>query len=317
MCKMAVTSASDWVLCNRPYGKKTMTHAKKILLLGADGQVGWELQRSLLPLGQIVPVDRAQCDLAQLDQVSSLLAQIKPELIVNAAAYTAVDQAEQEPEAARQLNSALPACLAEYARASGALLVDYSTDYVFDGGKSSPYLESDTPSAINVYGQSKQDGLQAIVDSGCRHLVLRVSWVYSKRGKNFLNTIMRLAGERDELSVVADQIGAPTPADLIADVTAHATRAILNGSARGGVYNLVPEGVTSWHGFAVEIVRLAHNAGYPLKLQPENIRPITTAEYPTPAHRPANSRLDTGKLKDTFHINLPNWRTPLQRFINQ
>lgn len=294
-----------------------MTHAKKILLLGADGQVGWELQRSLLTLGQIVPVDRAQCDLAQLDRVNRLLGEIKPEIIVNAAAYTAVDQAEQEPEAARQLNSALPACLAEYARNSGVLLVDYSTDYVFDGGKSSPYLESDMPSAINVYGQSKQDGLQAIVDSGCRHLILRVSWVYSKRGKNFLNTIMRLAGERDELSVVADQIGAPTPADLIADVTAHAMRAILNGSARGGVYNLVPEGVTSWHGFAVEIVRQAHNAGYPLKLQPENIKPITTAEYPTPAHRPANSQLDTGKLKDTFHINLPNWQTPLQRLINQ
>ena len=294
-----------------------MTQAKKILLLGADGQVGWELQRSLLPLGQIVPVDRAQCDLAQLDRVSSLLEETRPATIVNAAAYTAVDQAEQEPEAARQLNSALPACLAEYARVSGALLVDYSTDYVFDGCKLAPYLESDTASAVNVYGQSKQEGLCAIIDSGCRHLVLRVSWVYSRRGKNFLNTMMRLASERDGLSVVADQIGAPTSADLIADVTAHAMRGILNGSTQGGVYNLVPDGVTSWHGFAVEIVRQAHNAGYPLKLRPENIKPVTTAEYPTSAKRPANSRLDTNKLKDAFHINLPQWQSPLQRLINQ
>jgi len=294
-----------------------MTQAKKILLLGANGQVGWELQRSLVTLGQITPVDRDQCDLAQLDRVTGLLEEIKPEIVVNAAAYTAVDQAEQEPEAARQLNSALPACLAEYARASDALLVDYSTDYVFDGCKPAPYLESDTASAVNVYGQSKQDGLSAIIDSGCRHLVLRVSWVYSKRGKNFLNTMMRLASEREALSVVADQIGAPTSADLIADVTAQAVRAILNDSAQGGVYNLVPDGVTSWHGFAVEIIRQAHNAGYQLKLRAENIKPITTAEYPTPANRPTNSRLDTGKLKDTFYINLPNWQTPLQRMISQ
>ncbi len=294
-----------------------MTCEKKILLLGADGQVGWELQRSLLPLGQIVPVDRPQCDLAQLEHVNTLLEKTRPEMIVNAAAYTAVDRAEQEPEAARQLNSALPACLAEYARASGALLVDYSTDYVFDGCKPAPYQESDTASAVNVYGQSKQEGLCAIIDSGCRHLVLRVSWVYSRRGKNFLNTMMHLASERDELSVVADQIGTPTSADLIADVTAHAMQAILNGGTQGGVYNLVPDGVTSWHGFAVEIVQQAHNAGFSLKLRPENIRPVTTAEYPTLAQRPANSRLDTSKLKDTFHINLPQWQSSLPRLINQ
>jgi dTDP-4-dehydrorhamnose reductase len=291
--------------------------ATNILLLGADGQVGWELRRSLLGVGAVTAVTRPDCTLTNKDAVAALVKAKKPDTIINAAAYTAVDQAESESEQAYALNRNLPALLGELARQRNMLIVDYSTDYVFDGSNPAPYIETDTTSPVNLYGASKLAGLRALQDSNCRHLVFRVSWVYSARRSNFIKTILRLAAERDELSIVSDQIGAPTPASLIADITAHALLLLDQNLDHEGVYHLAPTGQTSWYGLAQHVVRQALFLGMPLKLQPEDIKPTPTSGYPTPAKRPANSLMNTDKLQSTFQLHLPNWRDPLEHLLGE
>lgn len=291
--------------------------APDILLLGAHGQVGWELSRALAPLGRVTAVTRRECDVTAPAAVHQLIAACRPAVIVNATAYTAVDKAESEPELATLINTSVPALLADEAKRRGALLVDYSTDYVFDGSKPARYEEGDATAPLSVYGRTKLDGLRAIEASGCRHLVFRVSWVYGARGGNFLRTILRLAREREQLSVVADQFGAPTAAELIADVTADCLLLLTHGRGAEGLYHLAPAGETSWHGFASAIVHEASAAGMALKLVPEQIRAITTADYPTAARRPANSRLATDKLQRTFGLALPSWESALPRIVRE
>jgi len=292
----------------------------KILLLGADGQVGWELRRALLPLGDVLPTTRADVDLSNLALVRDAVCRHGPDIIVNAAAYTAVDKAEAEPERANRINAEAVAVLAEETSRLGGWLVHYSTDYVFDGQKAAPYVETDTTGPLNAYGSSKLRGEVAIRDSGCRHLIFRTSWVYAPRGNNFPRTILRLAQTRDEVRVVSDQIGAPTAADLIADVSALALAQALRApegapSGLGGTYHLTAAGQTSWHAFAVHILRLATAQGYSLKVAPDRVAPIPTAAYPTAAKRIANSRLATDKLRATFGLSLPSWETGAARFM--
>jgi len=294
--------------------------APRILLLGADGQVGWELRRSLLPLGDVRPCTRQQADFSDLPALRALLAREQPQIIVNAAAYTAVDQAEREPAAAQRINAEAPAVLADYAAASGAWLLHYSTDYVFDGSKPAPYVETDAPNPQSAYGRSKLEGEQAIAASGCRHLILRTSWVYAARGGNFAKTMLRLAAERERLRVIADQFGAPTSAELIADVTALLIQRLRHDPAPerfSGLYHLTAQGATSWHGYARWVIEHARSRGWALRCAPENIDAITTADYPLPAPRPANSRLDCGKLQTTFDLHLPPWQTQVQRLIDE
>lgn len=293
----------------------------RVLLLGADGQVGWELRRALLPLGDVLPCSRAQADLRDLDKLRALLERAQPDCIVNAAAYTAVDKAETELELAQRVNAAAPGLLADWAAAHDAWLVHYSTDYVFDGSKPAPYTEDDAPNPQSVYGQSKLAGEQAIAASGCRHLILRTSWVYAARGSNFAKTMLRLAAERDSLRVIADQFGAPTSAELIADVTAlllHRLRtdAQLAGRA-SGIYHLTAQGSTSWHGYAQFVIAQAAARGMALRCTPDAVQAITTADYPLPAPRPANSRLACAKLQTTFTLHLPPWQTQVQRLIDE
>jgi len=288
-----------------------------ILLLGADGQVGWELRRSLLSVGKVTAVTRQDCSLTDKAAVTALVASHKPDVIVNAAAYTAVDLAESESEQAYALNRDLPALLSELAQQRDILVVDYSTDYVFDGSKSEPYFEHDITAPANIYGASKLAGLQALQASGCRHLVFRVSWVYSARRSNFIKTILRLAAERDELSIVSDQIGSPTPASLIADVTANCLLLLAAGIGKEGVYHLAPAGQTSWRGLAQEIVRHAQALGMPLTIKPADIKPTPTSGYPTPAQRPANSVMNTDKLQRTFQLQLPDWQEPLAHLLRE
>lgn len=290
--------------------------AVNILLLGADGQVGWELRRSLLSVGAITAVARAGCELTDKTAVTDLVAATRPDIIVNAAAYTAVDLAERETARAWSLNRDLPELLGQLARARNALVVDYSTDYVFDGSKVGRYLESDAISPVNAYGASKLAGLQALQSSACRHLVFRVSWVYSARRSNFVTTILRLAAERNELNVVNDQIGSPTPASLIADITANVLSLRANGIGQEGVYHLAPGGQTSWHGLAQHIVSHAATAGMALRLKSGDVKPTPTSGYPTPAKRPANSLMDTTKLQRTFKLRLPDWQQPLDYLLN-
>lgn len=278
----------------------------KILLTGKNGQVGWELQRALASLGEVIACDRSELDLANPDKIVALVREAKPQIIVNAAAYTAVDKAESEPEPAHAINARAPGILAEEAKKLGALLVHYSTDYVFDGTKTEPYTEEDAPNPISVYGRSKLAGEQAIQSSGCRHLIFRTSWVYGPRGKNFLLTILRLAKERDELRIVSDQIGAPTTSALIADVTAQILRAF--SPEKQGLYNLTATGSVSWYGFAQAIV---HTAGLTAK-----VTPIPTSEYPTPARRPSSSLLNTALLRQRFGIALPSWEDGLKTYFN-
>ena len=296
--------------------------APRILLLGADGQVGWELRRALLPLGEVVPTTRAQADLSDLDPTGlrALLARERPQVIVNAAAYTAVDKAEAEPALAQRINAEAPQVLAEYAAAQGAWLLHYSTDYVFDGTKPGAYTERDAPNPQSAYGRSKLAGEQAIAASGCRHLILRTSWVYAARGGNFAKTMLRLAAERDSLRVVADQFGAPTSAELIADVSAHALHHALHapgGTSCSGLYHLSAQGSTSWHGYAQHVLAQAAARGMALRCTPDAVQPIATADYPLPAPRPANSRLDCSKLQTTFGLHLPPWQTQVQRLIDE
>lgn len=278
----------------------------KILLTGTNGQVGYELERSLQGLGEVIAVDRSQMDLADLRQVREVIRRIKPDLIVNPAAYTAVDQAEREPDLAMRINGEAPAVMAEEAKKIGAGIIHYSTDYVFDGTKASPYLESDPACPINVYGATKLAGEQAIQSAGVPHLILRTSWVYGMRGKNFLLTVMRLAQERDELRIVGDQFGAPTWCRTIADTTAQII-ARLDGDIGGemaGIYHLTAQGGTSWYGFTEAI--LAH----PSIVNRPVVTPIRTEEYPLPARRPRSSLLSAERLQ-LMDVHLPDWRLAL------
>lgn len=290
---------------------------KKILLLGKDGQVGWELQRALAPLGILTALNRAECDLADASQLQAVLEQHEPEVIVNAAAYTAVDKAEEDRDNARRINVDAVAELALYAREMGSLLVHYSTDYVFDGTKPEAYVEDDITNPLSVYGQSKLAGENRIRDALCRHLIFRTSWVYAARGGNFAKTMLRLAQERTTLNVIDDQIGAPTSAELIADVTAHAMRDVLSGRAPGGTYHLAAAGETSWYGYAKLVTDYARSQGVTLALPPGGLKPIPAAEYPLPAKRPQNSRLNTHLLERSFALKLPCWEDGVRRVLNE
>lgn len=285
----------------------------KILLLGRTGQVGFELHRVLAPLGTTQAPDRKVLDLFEEKSVAACLADSKPELIVNAAAWTAVDAAEQQPEAAWRLNAGLPKQLADYARAHGIRLVHYSSDYVYPGSGDEPWTETSATAPLNIYGQTKLAGDEAIIGSGADHFIFRTSWVYSARGNNFMKTMLRLAQDKSELNIVADQIGAPTPARLIAQITALA----IYTNLEPGIYHLAPRGETSWHGFAQEIFRLAHQAGASLAMGPEDARPIPTRDYPTPATRPLNSRMDVSKLERALNVQLPDWRNQLALTLNE
>jgi dTDP-4-dehydrorhamnose reductase len=288
-----------------------------ILLLGKDGQVGWELQRALAPLGRITACDQNACDLGDAQATRELVRSIHPDVIVNAAAYTAVDRAESERDLAWAVNATAPGLLAEEAVRLGAWLVHYSTDYVFDGRKDGAYLEADATGPLSVYGASKLAGEQAIVASGCHHLIFRTSWVYAARGGNFAKTMLRLARERDTLRVVGDQVGAPTAAELIADVTAHCLRDVTRpgGDALLGLYHLAAAGETSWHGYAQFVLQQAQAAGVKLACPPPQVQAIATADYPTPAKRPANSRLATAKLQRSFGLTLPDWTYHARRTL--
>jgi dTDP-4-dehydrorhamnose reductase len=290
----------------------------KILLFGRNGQVGWELQRSLAPLGEVIALDRRSTpcgDLSQLDALAETVYSVQPDIIVNAAAHTAVDKAESEPDLAHTLNAFAPAVLAEEAKRTNAWLIHYSTDYVFDGRGDKPWREPDATAPLNVYGTTKLAGEQFIKQSGCKHLIFRTSWVYGARGGNFAKTMLRLAQERDSLNVINDQIGAPTGADLLADATAHAIRVALKKPEVSGLYHLVASGETSWHGYASFVIESARRAGVQIKVAPDAIQPVPTSAFPTPAKRPHNSRMDTAKLRDTFGLHLPDWRSGVIRML--
>ena len=290
----------------------------KILLLGGNGQVGWELRRSLAPLGELLTPGRSGpiCgDLSNPAALAESVRALRPDVIVNSAAYTAVDKAESEPETARTVNAEAPGALAAEAARLGALLVHYSTDYVFNGGGDRPWREDDPTGPLNVYGLTKLEGEHAVRQSGCRHLIFRTSWVYASRGKNFAKTILKLARERELLTVVADQFGVPTGADLIADVTAQALRPALASPDLCGTYHLVPAGVTSWHGYADFLCAAARQSGAGLRAT--EIRPVPGSEFKTPAQRPQNSRLDQAKIQDRFGLQLPDWKPGVHRMLEE
>ena len=290
-----------------------------ILIFGRNGQVGWELQRSLAPLGTVIALDRSSSpngDLSQPEALAATIRSLAPDVIVNAAAYTAVDRAEIQQELARTVNALAPAAMAQTALSLGALLVHYSTDYVFDGSGTIPWQENSPTAPLNVYGKTKLEGENYIRASGCRHLILRTSWVYACRGNNFLKTILHLAQERDSLNVVEDQFGTPTGAELIADVTAHAIRAAIHNDV-SGTYHLAATGETNWHQYARHILDCARAAGLPLKVHSGAVLPVPSTSYPTPAPRPRNSRLDTSSLQTTFGLTLPDWKTGVTRTLSE
>ena len=297
----------------------------KILLLGKNGQVGWELQRSLAPLGDLIALDRhstQHCgDLSNLAGLADTLRAIKPDVIVNAAAHTAVDKAESEPELARTLNALAPEVLAAEAAKLGAWLVHYSTDYVFDGNGDTPWVETDATGPLSVYGASKLEGEQLIARHNPRHLIFRTSWVYGARGGNFAKTMLRLGQERDKLTVINDQFGAPTGADLIADVTAHAIRQVTqvatNSNAAAGIYHLVARGTTTWFDYAKHVLAQVEQAQPAIKIKATEVLPVPTSAFPTPARRPHNSRLDTQKLQTTFELTLPPWQSGVNRMLHE
>ena len=295
----------------------------KILLLGKNGQVGWELQRSLAPLGEVLALDRhstTYCgDLSKPEELAQTVLAYKPDFIVNAGAHTAVDKAESEPELAKLLNTDAPAALAKAAAQVGAWLVHYSTDYVFDGSGTHARQEGEGTGPLSVYGQTKLDGEKAIAASGCKYLIFRTSWVYAARGGNFAKTMLRLAQERDKLTVINDQHGAPTGADLIADVTAHAMRRVLNtqNTALGGVYHLVASGETTWHGYASHVIRQAKCIKPDLPIKVAEVAPVPTSAFPTPATRPLNSRLCTAKLQQAFGLVQPPWQQGVDRMLTE
>lgn len=293
----------------------------KILLFGKNGQVGWELQRSLAPLGELVALgsdSQTLCgDFSNLEGIAQTVRTVAPDIIVNAAAYTAVDKAESEPESARTINALAPGVLAQEAKRSGAWLIHYSSDYVFDGSGDTPWLETDSTAPLSVYGTTKLEGEEAIRATGCQHLIFRTSWVYAARGGNFAKTMLRLARERDSLTVIDDQIGAPTGADLLADVTAHAIRMALLHPEVSGLYHLVAGGQTSWHSYAGFVIDVARQMGIETKTAPQAIQPVPSSAFPLPAPRPKNSRLNTGKLQNTFGLNLPHWQNGITRMLTE
>ncbi|MFZ2726849.1 MAG: dTDP-4-dehydrorhamnose reductase [Methylococcaceae bacterium] len=286
----------------------------KILITGGNGQVGWELSRALLPLGELIITQRNQADFSKPESLSELVETIKPDVIVNATAYTAVDKAETETELAQLINGDAVAVLAQSAKKVGALLVHYSTDYVFDGSKQGVYYENDTTNPLSSYGRSKLAGELAIQASGVDSLILRTTWVYAARGSNFVKTILRLAAEREELNIVADQFGAPTWAKLIAQTTAHIIKQSQQerkqGAFNSDIYNLTSTGETSWHGFAQAIIDTARSNN--VELKNKLLNPIPTTAYPLPAQRPLNSRLSVTKLENKFDLVMPNWQTCLK-----
>lgn len=289
-----------------------------IVLLAPNGQVGFEVARAVAPLGKLYTLSRSDVDFADTQAVVAKVAALSPTLIINAAAWTAVDKAETEQVACHLINVALPAALATLAKQCNAWLVHYSSDYVYPGNGSTPWQETDTTGPLSVYGQSKLDGDLAVSENTDKYLIFRTSWVYAARGNNFMRTMLKLAQNREALNVVADQIGAPTPARLIAQVTVLAIQQVWLKQAASdsaiqyaGVYHLAPQGYCSWYDFAAEIFSLARSNGMPLALKPDQFKPITTADYPTPAARPANSRLNLSKLEQTFNLQLPSWQQQL------
>ena len=294
----------------------------KILLLGKNGQVGWELQRALAPLGDVVALDfdspgPLTADFSQPESLAATVRAVAPQIIVNAAAHTAVDKAESEPAFARALNATSPAVLAREAAALGAWLLHYSTDYVFDGSGSTPWVEDSPTGPLSVYGLTKLEGEQAIRASGCRHLILRTSWVYAARGGNFAKTMLKLAKERDALTVIDDQIGAPTGADLLADLSAHMLRSAQRRPELAGTYHAVAQGETSWHGYARHVIEFARAAGQAVRVAPDAIAPVPTSAFTTPARRPANSRMNTQKLQQAFGLVLPPWQAGVERMLTE
>ena len=296
----------------------------KILLFGKGGQVGWELQRSLAPLGEVIALDFDSAGLCgnftDLEGVAATVRQVAPDVIVNAAAHTAVDKAESEPKLALTINALAPGVLAAEAKKLGAWLVHYSTDYVFDGSGSTLWYETDTPCPLSVYGRTKLEGEVAVATCE-KHLIFRTSWVYAARGGNFAKTMLRLARERDRLTVIDDQIGAPTGAELLADITAHAIRTVQSRPDLAGLYHLTASGETSWHGYASHVIEYARKyekeTGETIRVAPEAVSPIPTSAYPLPAPRPLNSRLDTSMIQKAFDVVLPDWRQGVDRMLTE
>ena len=293
----------------------------KILLFGGSGQVGWELQRSLAPLGEVIAPTRNAAgnitgDISNLDALASTIRHVQPDIIVNAAAYTAVDKAENEQQLAHTINAQAPGVMAAEARKLNAWLVHYSTDYVYDGSGSTPWIETSPTGPMSVYGQTKLEGDKHVA-AWHKHLILRTSWVYAARGQNFAKTMLKLAKERDSLKVIADQIGAPTGAELLADVSAHALRTLHAKPELAGLYHLAAGGETSWHGYACHVVEFARRQGVDIKVKAADIKPIPATDYPLPAARPYNSRLDTRKVKAAFGINLPDWELGVERMLRE
>ena len=298
----------------------------KILLLGKGGQVGWELQRSLAPLGELVALDFDStdycADFTNLAGLAQTVRAIKPDVIVNSGAHTAVDKAESEPDLVRTINALAPGALANVAADIGAWLVHYSTDYVFDGSGSAPWVETDAPAPLSVYGRTKLEGEQLIQASGCKHLIFRTSWVYAARGGNFAKTMLKLAQERETLKVINDQTGAPTSAELLADVTAHALRQVRSPSAQAaadlsGLYHVVASGHTTWFDYAKEVVSHVRKAYPAIKIIANVIDPVPTSAFQTAAKRPLNSRLDTSKFQNTFKLTLPHWKQGVTRMLTE
>ena len=288
----------------------------KILLIGKNGQVGWELRRTLAPLAEVVAVDYPEINLNDTPALRQFVAGTRPSVVVNAAAYTAVDKAETETELCRQINAVAPGVLAGEAKKLGALMVHYSTDYIFDGAKASPYVETDAPNPLGAYGRSKLEGDRAVKASGANHLIFRLCWVYGVRGQNFMLTVQRLAREREKLRVVDDQFGCPTWSRMIAETTTLALKQVLasaDSSVFNGEYHLAASGQTNWHGFASRIIELMPETERKCRA----VEQITTPEYPTPAKRPANSVLDCGKLQKTFGLRLPDWEASLRQVLDK
>ena len=294
----------------------------KILLLGKNGQVGWELQRSLAVLGEVVALDfdspgPLTADFSKPESLAATVRAVAPQIIVNAAAHPAVDKCESEPDVAQALNATSPAVLAREAKTLGAWLVHYSTDYVFDGSGSTPWSEDAKTGPLNVYGATKLEGEEAIRTSGCKHLIFRTSWVYGARGGNFAKIMLKLAAERERLTVIDDQFGAPTGADMLADITAHAIRSVAQRAELAGTYHAVAAGETTWHGYARHVIEFARAAGRPIKVAPGAIEPVPTSAFPTPAKRPGNSRMNTQKLRDSFGLGLPTWQAGVDRLLTE
>ena len=292
----------------------------KILLTGKNGQLGFELQRALAPLGEIVAIGTQDCNLADADALRDLVHRVAPDVIVNPAAYTAVDKAESDEATAHAVNAVAPAILGEEGAKLGALVLHYSTDYVFDGTKQDAYTENDAPAPQSVYGRTKLEGELGLAAANPRHLILRTSWVVGAHGGNFAKTMLRLAGERDKLTVVADQFGAPTPAALLADLSAHLVREHARARGAGfpyGTYHVAAGGETNWHGYAQFVIGEALAAGKALKATVDAVAPLATEQYPTPAKRPLNSRLDTTRFRTTFDLRLPPWQEGVRHVLRQ